>query len=85
MSGRGGGSIIDAGAEAAKRSRLERIVRGLRMEPKTRTKVDQLLASGLLLHGADDTIAVNPALGELLMYLESLDVQVLDEAEQRSS
>ena len=55
------------------------------MEPKTRTKVDQLLASGLLLHGADDTIAVNPALGELLMYLESLAVQVLDEAEQRSS
>ena len=55
------------------------------MEPKTRTKVDQLLASGLLLHCADDTIAVNPALGELLMHLESLDVQVLDEAEQRSS
>ena len=39
MSGRGGGSIIDAGAEAAKRTRLERIVSPRQATARTRANL----------------------------------------------
>ena len=40
MSGRGGGSIITAGAEAAKRARLERIVSSLKPAVLAMTRTD---------------------------------------------
>ena len=43
MSGRGGGSIITAGAEAAKRARLERIVSSLKPAVLAMTRTDGIV------------------------------------------